>query len=76
MRRLIRGVSRKVTGADRKPEAPDLDADILPLGDVAFHPGLDVVANPVLLVRQPGLHVVYANPAAEASFAMSRKAMV
>ena len=76
MRRLIRGVSRKVTGADRKPDAPEPDADILPLGDVAFHPGLDVVANPVLLVRQPGLQVVYANPAAEATFAMSRKAMV
>jgi two-component system, NtrC family, nitrogen regulation sensor histidine kinase GlnL len=82
MRRLIRGVSRKVTGADRKPEAADpvgleaRDADILPLGDFALHPGLDVVANPVLLVRQPGLRVVYANPAAEASFAMSRKAMV
>lgn len=79
MRRLIRGVSRKVAGADRKqdPSGPDeFDADIVPLGDVAFHPGLDVVANPVLLVRQPGLKVVYANPAAEASFAMSRKAMV
>jgi len=85
MRRLIRGVSRKVTGADRKPdmagpegqEAPDArDADVLPLGDVTFHPGLDVVANPVLLVRQPELRVVYANPAAEASFAISRKAMV
>jgi len=82
MRRLIRGVSRKVTGADRKPDVADTealvarDADIVPLGDVAFHPGLDVVANPVLLVRQPGLQVVYANPAAEASFAMSRKAMV
>jgi two-component system nitrogen regulation sensor histidine kinase GlnL len=35
-----------------------------------------VVANPVLLVRQPGLRVIYANPAAEASFAVSRKAMV
>lgn len=82
MRRLIRGVSRKVTGADRRPDAADpvaletRDADILPLGDFALHPGLDVVANPVLLVRQPGLQVVYANPAAEASFAMSRKAMV
>ena len=71
MGRLIRGVSRKVTGADRKAEA-----EILPLGDAAFHPGLDVVANPVLLVRQPGLQVVYANPAAEASFALSRRAMV
>lgn len=82
MRRLIRGVSRKVAGVDRKPDAAgagtidERDADILPLGDVAFHPGLDVVANPVLLVRQPGLQVAYANPAAEASFAMSRKAMV
>ncbi|MEK7695199.1 MAG: nitrogen regulation protein NR(II) [Pseudomonadota bacterium] len=79
MRRLIREVSRKVAGTDRKPDAgapADRDADILPLGGAALHPGLDVVANPVLLVRQPGLRVIYANPAAEASFAVSRKAMV
>jgi len=95
MRRLIRGVSRKVSGADRKPDAIEPEergADILPLGGaglhaaqhpaqhpgqhLALHPGLDVVANPVLLVRQPGLQVIYANPAAEASFAVSRKAMV
>jgi two-component system nitrogen regulation sensor histidine kinase GlnL len=57
MRRLIREVSRKVAGTDRKPDAgepADRDADILPLGGAALHPGLDVVANPVLLVRQPG----------------------
>jgi len=80
MRRLIRGVTRKVAGAAATPEAqqegqPE-SAQVLPMGDVAFHPGLDVVANPVLLVRQPGLRVVYANPAAEASFALSRKVMV
>jgi len=76
MRRLIRGVTRKVAGAAVTPESVQESAQVLPMGDVAFHPGLDVVANPVLLVRQPGLRVVYANPAAEASFALSRKVMV
>ncbi|QET01295.1 PAS domain-containing sensor histidine kinase [Cupriavidus pauculus] len=87
MRRLIRGVSRKVTGADRAKNdpavqdpatqaSPEQAANVVPLGDVAFHPGLDVIANPVLLVRGTGLHVVYANPASEAAFAMSRRAMV
>jgi len=49
---------------------------VLSIGAAAFHAGLDVVANPVLLVRQPGLRVVYANPAAEATFGVSRKGMV
>lgn len=75
MHRLIRSVTRKVAsaGAGTPPEG---GAAVLPLGDVSYHQGLDVVANPVLLVRQPGLRIVYANPAAEASFAVSRKAMV
>ncbi|CAG9164119.1 nitrogen regulation protein NR(II) [Cupriavidus pampae] len=84
MRRLIRGVSRKVIGVDRGSDRAQDDpatqgeqpANVVPLGDVAFHPGLDVIANPVLLVRGPGLNVVYANPASEAAFAMSRRAMV
>lgn len=88
MRRLIRGVSRKVVGSDRaRSDAPGLEENaaqagtadavqVLPPGDVSLHPGLDIVANPVLLVRQPGLQVIYANPAAEANFAISRKAMV
>ena len=84
MRRLIRGVSRKAGGADSaggESSAPDLaqsggSAQVLPMGVVAFHAGLDVVANPVLLVRQPGLRVVYANPAAEATFGVSRRGMV
>jgi two-component system nitrogen regulation sensor histidine kinase GlnL len=80
MRRLIRSVSRKVAGADRAQAADAaIDADGTP--GVAgfhpgFHPGLDMVPNPVLLVRQPGLRVVYANPAAEANFGVSRKAML
>ena len=40
MRRLIREVSRKVAGTDRKPDAgepADRDADILPLGGAALH---------------------------------------
>lgn len=88
MRRLIRGVSRKVAGSDRaSSDTPGLEqnaaradageaARLLPPGDALLQPGLDVVANPVLLVRQPGLRVVYANPAAEANFAISRKAMI
>lgn len=75
MRRLIRSVSRKVALAGAGTPAEG-GAVVLPLGDVSYHQGLDVVANPVLLVRQPGLRIVYANPAAEASFAVSRKAMV
>ena len=45
MRRLIREVSRKVAGTDRKPDAgepADRDADILPLGGAALHPGLPI----------------------------------
>ncbi len=84
MRRLIRGVSRKVSGADgARGESSAADAalaegsaQVLTMGAVAFHAGLDVVANPVLLVRQPGLRVVFANPAAEATFGVSRKGMV
>lgn len=75
MRRLIRSVSRKVASA-AAGTLPEGGAAVLPLDDVSYHQGLDVVANPVLLVRQPGLRIVYANPAAEASFAVSRKAMV
>ncbi|CAG9180495.1 nitrogen regulation protein NR(II) [Cupriavidus respiraculi] len=80
MRRLIRSVSRKVGGADRAPAA-DAANEVGRAPGVAafhpgFHPGLDMVPNPVLLVRQPGLRVVYANPAAEASFGISRKAML
>ncbi|MDQ0139375.1 two-component system nitrogen regulation sensor histidine kinase GlnL [Cupriavidus necator] len=58
------------------PVAAEAGARVLPLGAASFHAGLDVVANPVLLVRQPGLRVVYANPAAEATFGVSRKGMV
>ncbi|SOY88061.1 nitrogen regulation protein NR(II) [Cupriavidus taiwanensis] len=84
MRRLIRGVSRKAGSADgARAEPPAADpapseagARVLSIGAAAFHAGLDVVANPVLLVRQPGLRVVYANPAAEATFGVSRKGMV
>ncbi|MBY4946834.1 PAS domain-containing protein [Cupriavidus respiraculi] len=80
MRRLIRSVSRKVGGADRAPAADAANEAGRAPGVAAFHPGfhpgLDMVPNPVLLVRQPGLRVVYANPAAEASFGISRKAML
>lgn len=84
MRRLIRGVSRKAGSADgaraeppaAEPAPAETGARVLSIGAAAFHAGLDVVANPVLLVRQPGLRVVYANPAAEATFGVSRKGMV
>ncbi|WP_306848973.1 nitrogen regulation protein NR(II) [Cupriavidus necator] len=84
MRRLIRGVSRRAAAAEgaraeppgAAPVAAEAGARVLPLGAASFHAGLDVVANPVLLVRQPGLRVVYANPAAEATFGVSRKGMV
>jgi len=85
MRRLIRGVSRKISGTDGsrgdtagqsgESAMPD-SGQVLSLGAVAFQPGLDIVANPVLLVRRPGLRLIYANPAAEASFALSRRALV
>ncbi|MBY4898801.1 nitrogen regulation protein NR(II) [Cupriavidus sp. AU9028] len=70
MRRLIRSVSRKVGGADRNPAGDEVGVNIAP-----FCPGLDMMPNPVLLVRQPGMRVVFANPAAEASFGLSRKTM-
>jgi len=82
MRRLIRSVSRKVAAADRASPVPapgpagELVEDTAEdTAEAALHAGLDVVANPVLLVREAGLRILYANPAAEASFAVSRKAM-
>ncbi|MFP3889131.1 nitrogen regulation protein NR(II) [uncultured Ralstonia sp.] len=40
------------------------------------YPGLDAVPNPVLFVRHPALTIFYANPAAEASLAVSRRQLV
>lgn len=77
MRRLIRSVSRKVGGADRSQEtAAPAGAEHVPARDTALIPGLDLMPNPVLLVRQPGMRIVFANPAAEASFGVSRKSML
>lgn len=85
MRRLIRSVSRKVGGADRVQSASTQvvpasaaapgETDDLP-GVESYFAGLDMVPSPVLVVRQEGLRIVYANPSAESNFAISRKAMV
>jgi len=40
------------------------------------YPGLDAVPNPILFVRHPALTVFYANPAAEAALAVSRRQLV
>lgn len=40
------------------------------------HAGLDVISNPVFLVRLPDWKIEYANPAAEALTAASRKVLV
>lgn len=76
MRRLIRSVSRKVGGADRGQAEPSaMDPQEAGHPAAAFYPGLDMMPNPVLLVRQPGMHIQFANAAAEASFGLSRKSM-
>jgi len=80
MRRLIRSVPRKGGGADGgRSDTAGPASPVVGQGSGQVSPlqaGLDVVANPVLLVRQPGLRVAYANPAAESTFAVSRKAML
>ncbi|XQU70321.1 hypothetical protein OJJOAM_003052 [Cupriavidus sp. H18C1] len=84
MRRLIRSVSRKVGGADRAPADQDTAPDGQPTPTMppmapalaALAAGLDMMPNPVLLVAQPGMRIVYANPAAEDSFGLSRKSML
>ncbi|HVL08766.1 MAG TPA: nitrogen regulation protein NR(II) [Burkholderiaceae bacterium] len=40
------------------------------------HAGLDVISNPVFLVRLPDWRIEYANPAAEALAAVSRKVLM
>ena len=40
------------------------------------HAGLDVISNPVFLVRLPDWRIEYANPAAEALAALSRKVLM
>lgn len=76
MRRLIRSVSRRVAATDRGAAATGQAAGVQEdPAEAPLHAGLDVMANPVLLVRAGGLHIVYANAAAEASFAVSRKSM-
>lgn len=40
-----------------------------------FHAGLDIIPNPVFLVRMPGFHIEYANAAAEALAAVSRRVL-
>lgn len=84
MRRLIRSVSRKVGGGERAPADDDTGSPASAAPPVApalaaltgLAAGLDMMPNPVLLVAQPGMRIVYANPAAEASFGLSRKSML
>lgn len=81
MRQLIRSVTRKVGAARASNDAARQAAASTepvpsPATEAGFHAGLDVMPSPVLLVSQPELRIVYANPAAEASFALSRKAML
>lgn len=40
------------------------------------YPGLDAVPNPILFVHHPALTIFYANPAAEAVLAVSRRQLV
>lgn len=68
------------------PDAPDAPAGgraapampPLPFSHSAppSYPGLDAVPNPVLFVRHPSLTIFYANPAAEATLAVSRRQLV
>lgn len=92
MRRLIRKAARRDDQEQTTPPAPSVNArqDIsagdsiddgptpIPFshGAPPSYPGLDAVPNPILFVRHPALTIFYANPAAEAVLAVSRRQLV
>ncbi|WP_426393694.1 nitrogen regulation protein NR(II) [Ralstonia sp. R-29] len=91
MRRLIRKAARRDDKEQTTPPAPSAFAGSdLDTGDtidgpppIPFshnappsYPGLDAVPNPILFVRHPSLTIYYANPAAEAALAVSRRQLV
>ena len=91
MRRLIRKAARRDDKEQTTPPAPSAFAGSdIDTGDtidgpppIPFshnappsYPGLDAVPNPILFVRHPSLTIYYANPAAEAALAVSRRQLV
>ena len=91
MRRLIRKAARRDDKEQTTPPAPSAFAGSdMDTGDtidgpppIPFspnappsYPGLDAVPNPILFVRHPSLTIYYANPAAEAALAVSRRQLV
>ena len=91
MRRLIRKAARRDDKEQTTPSAPSAFAGSdIDTGDtidgpppIPFshnappsYPGLDAVPNPILFVRHPSLTIYYANPAAEAALAVSRRLLV
>ncbi len=91
MRRLIRKAARRDDQEQTTPPAPSVPArqDISDGGSIdgpppipfshgapPSYPGLDAVPNPILFVRHPALTIFYANPAAEAVLAVSRRQLV
>ncbi|KMW46301.1 nitrogen regulation protein NR(II) [Ralstonia insidiosa] len=91
MRRLIRKAARRDDQEQTTPPVPsafagsDIDTGDtidgpppIPFSPNAppLYPGLDAVPNPVLFVRHPSLTIYYANPAAEAALAVSRRQLV
>jgi len=92
MRRLIRKAARRDEQEQTTPSAPSASAATreafgsepidgpppIPFshGAPPSFPGLDAVPNPILFVRHPALTIFYANPAAEAALAVSRRQLV
>ncbi|MDB0526414.1 nitrogen regulation protein NR(II) [Ralstonia solanacearum] len=92
MRRLIPKAAHRDDQEQATPPAPSAAAPKVPAGGRAApsampplpfshgappsYPGLDAVPNPVLFVRHPSLTIFYANPAAEATLAVSRRQLV
>ena len=92
MRRLIRKAAHRDEQEQTTPAAPSASSAMLgmPAGEaidgpppIPFshsappsYPGLDAVPNPILFVRYPALTIFYANPAAEAALAVSRRQLV
>lgn len=84
-RRLIPKAARRDVQEQTTPSAPSTavpeSVDGLPSipfshGAPPSYPGLDAVPNPILFVRHPALTIFYANPAAEAALAVSRRLLV
>ena len=91
MRRLIRKAARRDEQEQTTPSAPSASAareaaagepidgpPPIPFshGAPPLFPGLDAAPNPILFVRHPALTIFYANPAAEAALAVSRRQLV